>query len=165
VVIVQVIRTRWTKASRGAPGSIDRAAVAEGTAFCPVPSGTECAVQELEADEVTGFALDERRWDFDEQLPTEVSGLRLTSDNGVVEVERVVSPDSGWPPRDTPRVAFRLRQGEWGRAVRNFRHSGREHWSYTKVVVNVASLGAPSDPSLFVGGAPNYVFDEQALLR
>lgn len=161
VIVVQVITITWTKASRGAPGAVERAAVAE---VAPVPSaGTApVLVHEVEAHESAGFAVIDRGTRAPGPLPIDVAGVRLDDRDGVVAVTRMATTRDGWPPRPYDRPAFRLESGQWGRLLRNSRHSDHDGWRYSKVIMNVGNLAGVRTDAFT--GDPVATIDEQAAL-
>ena len=166
VVIVQVVRTTWTKASRGQPGASARAAVPLAFAVDGTPSGDRTdavLVETIEADETDGFTTVHRTEPID-ALPVRIAHLDIALDGERLVVTRRVEKGTGWPARSPAIVAFRLGVGEWGRIVRNHRFSGySQEWSYEKTVVSIAHL-ATVDRRVFVDTEPDRERDEQARL-
>lgn len=162
-VIVQVITTRWTKASRGAPRAALRAAVPEGALLPERFPHAPFVVHELEAAEMGDFELRCQGARALERLPAVVAGVRLADVGAAIEVVRLADARFGWPPRPHDRVVFRLEAGLTGRVVRNNRHAGRVAWSYSKTVVNVANVAEPT--RAVFSAEPALLVDEQELLR
>lgn len=166
VVIVQVVRTRWTKASRGQPGASARAAVPVGFAVdgAPTSNGADAVlVATIEADEADGFAPVHRVEPMD-ALPVRIANLDIVRYGELLVVTRRVETRTGWPARSPAVVAFRLGIGEWGRIVRNHRLGGySSEWSYEKTAVNVAHLTS-LDRRAFVDTDPDHERDEQERL-
>lgn len=163
MVIVQVVTTTWTKASRGHPGSVARARVPEAVALTVTPSDPdpgEVLVDTHRAEEADGFVLQvgtvERR-----PLPAVVAGVRLEAVDGSVHAVRLARRTMGFPRNERDRPLFTLGAGETGRLVMNRRTSGYHGWSYEKVVVNVA-VTPGADRDVFVRRDPDERVDEQA---
>ncbi len=165
VVQVQLIRSTWTKASRGHPGSVARAAVPEalpmdahfGAVAAPV------VVETVGAEESEGFAL-VRSTEGCDELPLLVGNVGIADNgDGAIGVTRRAEARWGWPSRARDATAMVLPLGKSCRLIRNFRHSGYRGWSYEKLVVNVAYLPAFSVRA-FVDGEPDAILDEQGSL-
>ena len=163
MVIIQVIRTTWTKRSRGHPGSVARAAVPEAMVVAGVDATGPVVVDSVVAVEHDGFAPTRTSERFD-GIPARVANVVVDADAAVVTVTRKAELGRGWPTRRRDVHAFDLAVGETGRLLRNHRMSGSSiGWSYEKVVVNVAFLEA-FDAGVFTRGQPTHVLDEQESL-
>jgi len=135
-VVIQVVTTRWTKASRGQPKAAARAAVPEVLAL-RAPGGDLVLVESVVADEQRGFEV-VRTSEHAEALPLRVANVHVEVVEGAVRVTRRREAGAGWPNRPRDVVAFTLDAGEWGQVVTNHRHSSYAGWSYDKIVANVA---------------------------
>ncbi len=164
-VLIQLIRTVWTKASRGGALATRRNSVPEALPFtarpgCSLSSGI--LVHRIEFEEADRFehpALDEL--EISEGDAVRVLGIiaerlgarvRLTLDLDPVRVE-------GMPYRrraifGLPPPSLTLEEGRWGRASYNFRHVADDGWWYEKVVANIAAC-EEIDPNVFLEAAPD----------
>ncbi len=167
MVVVQIVTSVWSKASRGAPGSTARAVVPEAVTVELLPGVRPGAVlvQRVEALETEGFEPVSRSLDVVDGPPLDVAGFRLVGDGDRIVVTRLADIRSGWPSRDRPVRAFTLGPGETGRALRNNRQGAYGGWTYSKVVVNVGFCDGVPTADLFTGVAPTFLLDEQASLR
>jgi hypothetical protein len=154
-VIVQRVRTTWSKRSRGFPDATLRNAAP--TAF-ELPSGRPPLFHDV--------ALREEH-DFEPQVkvlhglpPRHEFGLRL-----VGTALRVQLPNGFGVPVRSHRPVLLLQPGEWVRWQLNNRWSsatGMGDWHYTLTTVSIALGPMPLDT--FLGEAP-HVIDEKAALR
>lgn len=135
-IVVQVITTRWTKASRGQPGAGRRTAVPDVLPL-RAPAGDAIVVETVSADEEHAFAL-VRSTSAAAALPLRIASVLIEDVDGAVRVTRRREVGTGWPSRPSDVVACSLDPGQWGQVVTNHRHSGYAGWSYDKIVVNVA---------------------------
>lgn len=159
-VAIQVITSRWTKASRGQPGASRRAAVPEVLPL-RAPGRDLIVVETVVAVEEHGFDV-MRSIEHAEALPVRVANVAVEAIDGAVRVTRKREAGMGWPRRERDVVACTLAAGQWTQVITNHRHSGYSGWSYDKIVVNVARP-APRAPDAFVGD-PVRRLDEQESL-
>lgn len=171
IAIIQCITTEWTKASRGAPKSAQRAAIPDRFPLPPttLPERAKRIVvlhqikaaeredftlyQQCEASELCGkpeLVRDPVTVGFEEGL------LRVKYRPGIWSV--------GAPDRTGKgRNVFNLAPGQWGRLAFNGRFGYGLEWRYHRRVFNIAcSLEIP-DRELFLGEADFAVSDEQDL--
>lgn len=134
--MVQVITTRWTKASRGQPGAGRRAAVPDVLPL-RAPVDDAVVVEAVSADEERAFEVVRVTSDA-AALPLRIASVLVEDVAGSVRVTRRREVGTAWPNRPRDVVACSLEPGQWGQLVTNHRHSSYSGWSYDKVVVNVA---------------------------
>ena len=157
-VVVQVVRTSWTKRSRGGVEAGRRNAVPVGFPLIHTGAG----VHEVTAQEWNGF---EPEW-----LPVRgelaTDDVSLKEDGGRLRVQVNDAP-YGRLRRHRRPPAVRIGAGEWVRWQINQRFTAccpcGDEWRYQLMTINVA-YGVVSDPNLFLG-MPTRVVDERALLR
>jgi hypothetical protein len=154
-VVVQRVRTLWTRRSRGFPAAVARHAVP--VAF-ELPSGRGPLFHDVAVREWDGFVPEETVVGV---APSrrEVS-LRAAGDTLLVRV-----PDGFGVPVRAFRPTVTLRRGEWLRWQLNNRSSssaGMADWHYTLTTVNVAFGPIAIDGFL---GEPARLVDELAGLR
>lgn len=166
ILIVQTIRSSWTKASRGAPGAIARNTVPE---YLPIsspnidPIDLQVLYHEIAFEEATGF-----------QSPKERIYINPTiyPPSGCITVERIgreahvtykYSGVGGAPYRSVKRHTIRAGVGDWLQMRENGRFlilwSG--DWSYQKIVVN-AGLFNNISARYFLNTSPIEVFSAMA---
>jgi len=152
-VIVQRVRTTWTKRSRGLPGAARRNAAP--VAF-ELPPGPPSMVHDIVMQEWSDFTPQVKvvdgappRWEF---------GLRP-----VGRTVQVRLPNGPGVPSRSHRPVVPLEPGEWVRWQLNNRWTSccGGDWYYTLTTVSIA-LG-PMPPHGFLGDAP-HVVDERAAL-
>jgi hypothetical protein len=156
-VVIQIVTTRWTKASRGQPKAAARAAVPEVLPF-RAPSGDLVLVETVVADEARRFEL-VRTPELADGLPLRLANVQIEVVDEAVRVTRRREIGSGWPNRPRDVMAFSLAAGAWGQVVTNHRHSSYSGWSYDKIVVNVARPAAGAADAF--AGDPARRLDEQ----
>lgn len=122
-------------------------------------------LHELVAKEAEGFELEDLGVQELGPLPVSAAGVGLAQQGNLIEVTLLGDSRStcGFPTRSHDQLVFRLSPGQWGRSIRNHRHSGWQNWSYAKTVVNVANLLEP-DLLVFASGKPKWLLDEQVRL-
>lgn len=156
--MVQLVRTSWTKRSRGGEGAARRNAVP--VAF-PL-NDTRPAVHEVLLREERGFVPE---WKAVRDA-LETDDVSLREEDGRLRV--FVNDDRyGMPRRHRRPTAVRVLPGEWARWQINQRFAGGcccgAEWRYQLLTLNVA-YGEVRDPAVFLG-EPSRVVDERALLR
>ena len=158
-VVVQWVRTSWTKRSRGEPGAARRNAAPAAFRLPPVPPPF---VHEVLMGEHDGF---QPHFTVHEGLPGTGpdSGVRLTEEDGFLRVQLTMTP-FGLPRRWRPPPAVRIAPGDWLWWQVNYRFAGScgGEWTYRLDTLNVAHGPAPAD--LFLG-SPSHRVSELAALR
>ncbi|WP_344844774.1 hypothetical protein [Kribbella ginsengisoli] len=151
-VVVQRVRTRWGKESRGGPNAAVRNGVPVAFALPPGPGPIFHSV-EME------------QWsDYRPRVSTgdlALFGLELTEDNGRCRAY----PNTYYPmPPRSRHPAVRIEAGEWLRWQLNYRlvHYNSGEWIYQLDTFNIGY--ATTDPRVFLGTPPR-VIDELGSLR
>jgi hypothetical protein len=173
MILIQEIRSVWTKASRGAAAAALRNSVPEVALF-PVISSKSMAHQILHQIIVYGETND-----FAEPLKSEITALASASISiGCVKIKVSSSQiivayeydykSGGLPPRHrTPGVNLKeeviVEPESWVRIKYNGRFSGDE-WRYEKVVVNVG-LFQKYEAGVFYSNDPTSEVTHLAELR
>ncbi len=164
LIVVQELRTRWTKDSRGGPAASVRNATPHAAVLPTVPAsaGEAVLVQRVKFDEAGDFAP-ESSFEL-----TSLSDLRKTTadlqvhlESGVVRVRYVWNQFCGAPERPHGR-AIRIAQGSWCRILHNGRYGYAGSWSYQSTVVNIA-LGVIA-PRTFLDTEPRESSDNRVEL-
>ena len=155
-VVVQLVRTSWTKRSRGGAEAARRNAVPE--AFPLIHTGS--AVHEVVIREENDF---EPAW-LPVRAEVGTDDVSLQQQGGRLRVLVNDNP-RGRPSRWRRPPAVRIGRGEWLRWQINQRFvscacTGR--WHYELLTLNVA-YGEVADPNLFLG-TPDRFVDERASL-
>ena len=157
-VVVQWVRTCWTKRSRGAPGAVRRNALPE--AF-PLPQATPPFVHEVRMSERDDFA----------PHPTVTGGLppaaevELAEAGGILKVLLVVQDAPEWASSGLG-LAWRpapvaLRPGQTLRWQVNHRFAAEEGWYYRLDTLNVCYRNSSAQVFL---GPPDHRIDERSRL-
>jgi hypothetical protein len=151
-VVVQWIRTSWTKWSRGGVAAANRNAA---PISFPLPAMQAPFAHVVVMREQDGF----RPAESVEALTNADVSLRHV--DARLRVFPRVSPPFAVPPRPRRPPAVHLIRGEWVRWQLNYRFSsaaGMQDWSYWLDTFNIAH--GPTDTDLFLG-APTYFVDER----
>jgi hypothetical protein len=167
MIIVQHIRTRWTKASRGMPGAAVRNTVPRTMPLQPVPDPAPgIHLHGVSADEADGFELRQKSAIIASgQQFTTYWSLRFHQEGASVRVEfRYLMEEHGLPGRERPRhPLFTLAPGEIGALHINGRFNYTSVQYYEQHFVNIANVHTPS-PGLFTDRHPDYFVDMTANL-
>ncbi|WP_434450429.1 hypothetical protein [Lentzea sp. E54] len=156
-VVVQWVRTEWTKQSRGGAGATRRNGVP--VAF-PLPH-LKPAVHEVRLREWEDF---EPVWSKESSTIDRLELVLHEEDDGVLSVQlqdTMIATPRRWN-RPSP---VRLGRGEWVRWQVNHRWARPRDggWNYLLTTLNLA-YGPVSGPKLFLGTPTRHV-DEQTRLR
>jgi hypothetical protein len=158
-VVVQWVRTSWTKRSRGEPVAARRNAA---PAAFPLPPVQPPFVHEVLMGEHDGF---QPHFTVHEGLPGTVPdcGVLLNEANGLLQVQLAVTP-FGMPRRWRRPPAVRIAPGDWLRWQINYRFAGTHggEWTYRLDTLNVTY--GPAPVNLFLGH-PSHRVSELAALR
>ncbi len=173
MILIQEIRSVWSKASRGGAAAASRNSVPEAAPFPATgstPTSHKIFRQILTYGESNGFI---------EPLESEIAESEFDSITvGCVKID--VSPERlvvvyeydykrcGLPPRHSaPGVNLReeliVARGSWARVKYNGRFGGDEWW-YEKVVVNVGQF-QKHDAGVFISARPAHEISQMARLR
>jgi hypothetical protein len=157
-VVVQWVRTSWTKASRGGAAAARRNAAP--VAF-PLPGVAAPLMHEVLMSEGEDF---QPRSSQTGAVPDEIVSLRLV--DGLLRVRLEPTP-FGMPRRWRRPPALRLAPGEWLRWQINYRFSYPAArggaWTYRLDTLNLAH--AAQVPAGIFLGEPTHWIDELAHLR
>jgi len=155
-VIVQWVRTSWTKRSRGGTEAGRRNAAP--TAF-PLPPAPIPFIHEILMDEHDDF---QPQFTTRTGLPSPDDGVLLRETDGLLRVELVASP-FGMPRRWRRPPAVHLAHKQWLRWQINYRFAGTSgDWRYRLDTLNISHGPAPTN--LFLG-IPSHNVNELAHLR
>ncbi|MFE9575105.1 hypothetical protein ACFYO1_01865 [Nocardia sp. NPDC006044] len=162
-IVMQWVRTSWTKNSRGAPAATVRNAAP--VAF-ELPDVGRAIVHEVTMKESSHFHASSTMRDLPPIQPRmTMEGVSLTQVSGVLHVLPVIPPHWSLPPLHRRPPAARLEPGQWLRWQLNYRFSsltGMGDWSYHLHTLNLA-YGLP-EPDIFLGTPTRYI-DERGSLR
>ncbi|GGS75229.1 hypothetical protein GCM10010156_37560 [Planobispora rosea] len=157
-VVVQWVRTSWTKQSRGGTAAASRNALAVGFELPDVPRPFMHEISMREADAF-------RPASSVHPLTGDVRSVRLREADGRLLVQPLIPALFTLPPRRRRPPAIRLAPGQWLRWQLNYRFSsaaGMADWSYHLHTLNVAY--GPAEREVFLGTPTRYV-DERGSLR
>lgn len=153
--VVQLVRTSWTKRSRGGPEAARRNAAP--TAF-PLPADLSWALHEVAMEEFDSFEPRMQMRDLSDP------GTVLREADGLLRVAPPEVTRFAMPRRDRRPPAVRLAPGEWLQWQINYRFVGScsGDWSYRLDTFNIV-YGATA-PDVFLG-VPTRQVDERRSLR
>ncbi|MFB7331254.1 hypothetical protein ACFC00_06370 [Streptomyces adustus] len=154
-VVVQRVRTSWTKKSRGGPGAARRNAAP--TAFS-LPPGLSTALHEVTMRESDSF---EPRMQVRDLSPP---GAIHREVDGLLRVHPPEVSMFAMPRRNRRPPAVRLAPGQWLQWLINYRFVGScgGAWSYQLETFNIVYDSAAPDVFL---GVPTRRVDERRALR
>ncbi|UXI67920.1 hypothetical protein [Tahibacter amnicola] len=161
-VAVQVVTIQWTKATRGAPGSIRRAALPR--AF-PLRQGTGwCSIEHITLSEWEQFRAHHRVEEPLGQLPFEICSLRLRLESAdELSVGIGCTQHAGQPWRIARPRVMGLGPGQSGRVATNARHTSYAGQWYTETTFHIA-YGGDLSPDRFMSGKPDRDYNQKAAL-
>lgn len=159
MIAVQIVTIVWTKATRGAPRSNERAALPRAYAI-PRNDAPYC-VQYHGMHEGNGFRpLMHTEHRGETVRPAEDVLLFQLIDPATLQVGL---SSNGQPYRAPVSRAFDLRPGEYGRLATNGRHASHSGQWYTETICHVAfGDGIPADR--FIASAPDCEYSQMAHL-
>ncbi len=157
MLIVQIVDIVWTKATRGAPRSNERAALPRAFPL----DGTEgvFVVANHTLREPEGFVPRHESTTSSPWVPPSIHVLTLLArpDGGFV-VGVLGTPHAGQPPRRPQLEAAFVVPGEFLRVVVNARHASYSGQCYSETTFNVA-CGPRISGDRFVAGPPDRIVD------
>jgi hypothetical protein len=167
MLIVQHIKTQWTKASRGGAAAARRNAVPVSFRLPPALHRQD-ALHTIEIAEWEDFQYRET-WKFlSYGGHLQVGPVLIHAGLETIKVQFVWSWNECGAPERESHKAFELRPGEWGRLICNGRfgstYSMGQEWLYHKSVFNVL-FGDSVEPDVFVITSPNAECSRLATLR
>lgn len=169
IVCVQLIKTTWSKQSRGGPSAVLRNRVPEALPLAPLPSMAE-SLRYLHQHILFGEGNDFRKPIYEAVNTSDAPSLHLgclwlTLGDGALHVFCQYQRSQGAPERHSARVlAFRLTPGEWGCVLYNGRHVDSDgYWSYNKWVYNIGLFDNPR-PRVFLNTVLVKIFSQMAHL-
>ncbi|PIU00206.1 MAG: hypothetical protein COT74_04525 [Bdellovibrionales bacterium CG10_big_fil_rev_8_21_14_0_10_45_34] len=168
-ILVQEIKTEWTKASRSGRAAQLRSQTPlklemPQTIFA---SADYIIVHKLEFKEENNFECQAVEGHLSDPFSngSELFGaveLR-PGDNGNIQLKFRWSNEVGAPERKSRNIG-NISDGEWFQVIYNGRFGGRHDWLYRQMVVNVG-LSSQIEPTFFLLKDPKVTCDERALLR
>ncbi|UNO41536.1 hypothetical protein [Streptomyces sp. MST-110588] len=155
-VVVQRVRTSWTKKSRGGSEAARRNAAP--TAF-PLPPGLRSVLHEVTMRESDSFEPRMQVRDLS------AHGVVLREVDGLLRVGPPEVTMFGMPRRNRRPPAVHLAPGQWLRWQINYRLTGSYDmsWSYRLDTFNIVYGSAP--PEVFLTSTPTHHVDERGPLR
>jgi len=164
MIVVQELRTRWTKLSRGAPAASSRNRT---------PRGLRLPVQHVQAQdsffhrvvfaEEAAFEPQVKEAAFFANAKREIAGVEIRPDASPLVVSFVWSVFAcGAPARPHGKRAS-LESGEWCQILHNGRFGYDHEWTYQSTVVNIAVL-TNWNPDAFLSSPPTFTMDHRAEL-
>jgi hypothetical protein len=158
--LIQLIETRWTKQSRGAPGAAARNAVPEVIRFAEVLPPHPVLFQHALFVEHQGFAPPAAS-EFVCFSADDSSKYRLTicHQNAAAEISFFGTPFTQTSGRPTDVV--RLEPDTWLRIIGNQRVSEDWGWTYRKFVYNIVHAPSSDVNALVANKAPVTCIDRE----
>lgn len=162
MLVVQVVEILWTKATRGAPRSNERAALPRAFPL-EIGAAAECTVQRHRMAEWDGFAPEALKLEHLSNVPGSIDVLRIQPEKGgAFLLGMLATPNAGsQPKRRAIPEAMRLMPGEWARLVVNARYTSSRGQHYTERIVHV-TCGAAVPGDRFMRGSPDHELDVKA---
>lgn len=157
MLVVQVVKILWTKATRGAPHSNARAALPRAFPICG--GAAACIVQRHRMAEWEGFAPKMTSVEALENYLGSVDSLRIVAGRqGAFELGFMAGQSTGQPRRHSIPAAIRLQAGEYARLSVNARHTSYHGQHYSETVFHVA-CGDAVPAGRFLLGPPDHEID------
>ena len=155
-VVVQRVRTSWTKASRGGVGAAARNAAP--TVFS-LPPGLRSGLHKVVMRESDAFSPQMSEQDLSDP------GLVLREADGLLRVQPPETSMFSMPRRNRRPPAVRLSPGQWLQWQINYRFVGTRggQWSYRLDTFNITYV--PTSPEVFLDTPPTRRVDERGILR
>jgi hypothetical protein len=162
MLVVQVVEILWTKATRGAPRSNERANLPR--AF-PIEGGPgQCIIQRHRIAEWEGFSPKLIQCERSPSIPGSVEVLRISSEPaGTFTLGILGTPSAGQPKRYPAPKALQLVPGQYVRLTVNARHTTYSGQYYSETVYNVA-CGEEVATNRFLLSPPDHELDLKANL-
>jgi len=176
LVLCQMIRTVWTRTSRGGRQAARRNATPEALAFAAAlgrDPQNGILVHRIEFDENAGFSSPASMdCAFVDDSDFRILGVRIQRSARRLVVTLDLDPALAATVGSTRTVAgpfptrpnFVLSSGQWGRVRYNRRHAREDTWWYEKVVANVALL-LRFDSQVFLHRRLAHELDDMAVLK
>ena len=162
-IVMQWVRTSWTKDSRG--GAAAAARNAAPIAF-ELPVIDWAVVHEVTMKEANGFRPTSSLRDLPQTRPRmTIEGVSLTENGERLRVLPIIPALWQIPPRRSRPPAVHLKPGQWIRWQLNYRFSsatGRGDWTYHLHTLNLAYGLTEADAFLRI---PTHYVDERGNLR
>ena len=160
MILLQILETRWSKRSRGAPLASRRNATPEalplpGQALQPAPVFCH-RVRFDEEGRFVGKVIEELAL---EALPKSRASVHFRPSAAELALSFRWSSLVGAPERPHG-TTIRLRLGQWCRLLHNGRYGWDNPWSYQGTVINVAFVARPS-LDLFTSTPPDATSDHR----
>lgn len=138
MIVVQLIRTRWTKISRGEPGASKRNASPTALLVPATSLKGEAVVHDVRLDEREDFSPSFKCTAVTfEQAKELVRPIEVRDEGQTLRVRFIWNFTVGAPERSHGR-AIRLHRGEWCQILSNGRYGYDDEWAYGSIVVNIA---------------------------
>lgn len=171
MIIIQHIRTQWTKDSRGAPKATARNQVPKSFLIDGhAEKSSEIYVHYIAAHEENGFQPEEKfyplkTYGFIENKASKNKHYLNITFFGDVDKWTFISEkelQGLWGPIRPKQQIFNLKKDEWGCLLLNHRYSGSEgaygEISYSQDVFNIVNFDQ-FDPAIFMNHKPKYNID------
>jgi hypothetical protein len=161
MLIVQVVDILWTKATRGAPRSNERAILKRSFAI-DLDAVVECMVQRYRMSEWESFTPQIIKVEKLPSVPGSVDVLRIKAEKGGAFALGILgTPNSGQPRRHAVNGAIQLLPDQWARLTVNARHTSYSGQHYSETIFNV-TFGATVPSNRFLLGPPDHDLDLKA---
>ncbi len=163
MLALQVVEILWTKATRSAPRSNERAALSRAFPFDVEPA--EYVVQHFRLAEWEGaFAPELVKVTSKPAVSGSEGALRIQAvPNGSFKFGFLGTPNAGQPKRKALPETFTLLPGEYARLVVNARHATYSGQYYSETIYNI-TCGPHVAADRFLQGHPEHELDLKANL-
>ena len=163
MLAIQIVEILWTKATRGAPRSNERAALSRAFPFIAKPAAY--AVQHFRlAEWNSAFAPELVKVTSEPVVPRSEGALRIqvgTDDS--FKLGFLGTPNAGQPKRKAAPEVFTLLAGQFARLVVNARHATYSGQYYSEIIYNV-TCGPSVATERFLQGSPEHELDLKDIL-
>lgn len=137
MIVVQIVEILWTKATRGAPRSNERAALPR--AFAISSFAAAASIQHVRMTEWNGFRAESRESRHGSLPRLHVGAICLHLESpGLLAIDFIGEGLSGQPRRRSASDVMRLTQGQTGRLIVNQRHTSYSGQFYGEETYNIA---------------------------
>lgn len=156
MVVVQEVRTKWTKATRGAPLAGERKGLPQ--AFLLPTVECEYLFQAYLLEESKNYipTIKELKQSTRTVQIKKLNDLILRMlDKHTLSVGLRDNPHSGQPKRYPINNVFQLKPGQFGRILNNARYASYHGQHYYEAVYNIA-FGQTVNPDRFLHSAPDH---------
>lgn len=162
MLVVQVVEILWTKATRGAPRSNERAGLPR--AFAIAGEKGEYLIQRHRMAEWDDFRPGLVKVETKPSVPGSEGSVRIShGEHGTFTLGLLGTAHDGQPKRPSLANAVKLAPGQYVRLTLNARHTSYSGQYYSETIYNIA-FGEEVAPNRFLSAPPDHDLDFKANL-